>query len=198
MRVIVGLGNPGARYANTRHNVGFLVVDELARRVGVSLQTSPVSRFANTTVCGSPVLLMQPQTFMNRSGQALLALETQSPADALIVIHDDLDLERGSVRVKQGGGCAGHRGLLSIAEHVGTEFTRVRIGIGRPNQPAAVVDFVLGDFDVSEMAMRDATIAAAVDAVECILEQGASAAMNRYNVRLKLENNAAERFTGRN
>lgn len=198
MRVIVGLGNPGARYANTRHNVGFLVVDEMARRVGVSFTVSPPSRLASTVVCGNPVLLMQPQTFMNRSGEALLALDAPVSAADLIVIHDELDLERGNVRVKHNGGCGGHRGLLSVAEHLGAEFTRVRVGIGRPSPQLEVVDFVLGDFDVSEMPMRDAAIATAADAVECILAQGAGAAMNRYNVRLKPENDAAERLTGRN
>ncbi len=175
--VVVGLGNPGRSYERTRHNVGYLVVEELARRHGGSWRRKKKAEAADVSVGPKNVTLLKPTTFMNNSGSALAGRR----ADNLILVHDDLDLEPGTVRVKVGGGAGGHNGLRSSIQNVGPDFTRVRIGIGRPPEGArmTVTDFVLGRMDST---VKDA-LPRAADAVEAVLEEGAEAAMNRFNVK---------------
>lgn len=183
MRVVVGLGNPGAKYAETRHNVGFAVLDELATRWHLSWNILPGARMADGVIAHEPVVLVAPQLYMNRSGAAVQGVAPLAGAAALVVVHDDLDLERGCVRVKCGGGTAGHRGLDSIVERYGEDFSRVRIGIGRPAPGADVADYVLSAFAADERETMADTIGRAADAVECILHDGVAAAMNRFNAR---------------
>ncbi len=175
--VVVGLGNPGRSYERTRHNAGYLVVEELARRHGGSWRRKKKVESADVSVGPKNVTLLKPTTFMNLSGSALAGHR----AENLILVHDDLDLPPGDVRVKVGGGAGGHNGLRSTIQNVGPDFVRVRIGIGRPPEGAriSVTDFVLGRMD---SAVKEA-LPRAADAVEAVLEEGPEAAMNRFNVR---------------
>ena len=175
--VVVGLGNPGRSYERTRHNAGYLVVDELARRYGGSWRRKKKVEAADVSVGPKNVTLLKPTTFMNLSGSALAGHR----AENLILVHDDLDLDSGTVRVKVGGGAGGHNGLRSTIQNVGPDFVRIRIGIGRPPEGArmSVTDFVLGRMD---SAVKEA-LPRAADAVEAVLEEGPEAAMNRFNVR---------------
>jgi peptidyl-tRNA hydrolase, PTH1 family len=173
--VVVGLGNPGRSYERTRHNAGYLVADELARRHAGSWRKRKKAEAAPITLGLTDATLLKPTTFMNNSGSAV---SDYRPED-LIVIHDDLDLEAGTVRVKVGGGAGGHNGLRSIIGRMGNDFVRVRIGIGRPPLGVGVTDYVLSRMD---SVVKEA-IPTAADAVEFLLEHGPEAAMNRYNVR---------------
>jgi PTH1 family peptidyl-tRNA hydrolase len=173
--VIVGLGNPGRSYERTRHNVGFLVADELARRHGGDWRKKKRAFAAPLNIGAFPAELLKPQTFMNNSGQSVGGQRVQD----LIVVHDDLDLQEGDVRVKVGGGAGGHNGLRSIIGQLGNDFVRVRIGVGRPPPDMTVTDYVLGKMNA---AVRDA-VPVAADAVVEVVEQGSEAAMNRFNVR---------------
>ena len=175
--VVVGLGNPGRSYERTRHNAGYLVVEELARRHNGSWRKKKKAEASDVSVGPKNVTLLKPTTFMNLTGSALAGFR----AEDLILVHDDLDLDPGTVRIKVGGGAGGHNGLRSAIQNVGPDFTRVRIGIGRPPEGArlSVTDFVLGRMD---SAVKDA-LPRAADAVEAVLDEGAEAAMNRFNVR---------------
>lgn len=173
--VLVGLGNPGRSYERTRHNIGFLVADELARRHGGGWRKKKKSEAASVSLGTREVTLLKPATFMNLSGSAL----SGEKAGDLVVVHDDLDLEPGTVRVKVGGGAGGHNGLRSLIQNVGPDFVRVRVGVGRPPEGVTVTDYVLGKMD---SAIRDAATTAA-DAAEAVLEDGAETAMNRFNVK---------------
>lgn len=174
--VVVGLGNPGRSYSRTRHNIGFLAADELASRHGRGTwRRKKKSETASVSLGETEVELVKPTTYMNNSGTALSGRK----AEGLIVIHDDLDLEPGTVRVKIGGGAGGHNGLKSLIQHVGPDFVRVRVGIGRPPEGVGVTPYVLGKMEAS---VAEAAPAAA-DAVEEILESGTEAAMNRFNVK---------------
>jgi peptidyl-tRNA hydrolase, PTH1 family len=173
--VVVGLGNPGRSYERTRHNVGFLVADELARRHGGSWRSKKKAEAAPVGFGLKNITLLKPTTYMNNSGTALAGYR---PED-FIVVHDDLDLPEGDVRVKVGGGAGGHNGLRSIIQHFGNNFVRVRIGIGRPPVGMSVTDYVLGRM---ESAVKEA-VPRAADAVEAVVESGPEAAMNRFNIR---------------
>ena len=170
------LGNPGSRYERTRHNAGFLVGDELVRRHGGDWRKKKRSQVTQINIGAAAADLIKPQTFMNDSGSALGSFRTED----LIVVHDDLDLEAGVVRVKVGGGAGGHNGLRSIIRQRGNGFVRVRIGIGRPPEGMTVTDYVLGRMDA---AVKDA-IPHAADAVVAVIEAGPEGAMNRFNVRV--------------
>jgi PTH1 family peptidyl-tRNA hydrolase len=173
--VVVGLGNPGRSYERTRHNAGYLVADELARRHAGSWRKRKKAEAAPISIGLANTTLLKPTTFMNNSGSAV---SDHGPED-LVVVHDDLDLEAGTVRVKVGGGAGGHNGLRSIIGRLGNEFVRVRIGIGRPPPGVGVTDYVLSRMD---SAVKEA-VPTAADAVEFLLEHGPEAAMNRFNVR---------------
>jgi len=173
--VVVGLGNPGRSYERTRHNAGYLVVDELAKRHAGSWRKKKKSEATPISVGPTNATLLKPATFMNNSGSAVADYNPEN----LVVVHDDLDLEAGTVRVKVGGGAGGHNGLRSIIGRLGNDFIRVRIGIGRPPAGVGVTDYVLSRMD---SVVKDA-IPTAADAVEVVLEQSPEAAMNRFNVR---------------
>jgi len=184
--LVVGLGNPGPTYAKHRHNAGFLVVDELARR-GSSRFTAPAKMradVADVRLAGSVLTLVKPRTFMNDSGVAVgkLAAFYKITPDQVVVVHDELDIDPGRLRVKLGGGDGGHNGLKSIRAHLGTGvFYRVRFGIGRPpgrQDPAA---FVLSPFPASFAAELAVDIDRAADAVECLISEGLATVQNRFN-----------------
>lgn len=186
MKLVVGLGNPGRKYEHTRHNVGFAVLDELARRAGVSFRRSwrfPAD-LAETSLGGATVLLVKPRTYMNRSGEAVGPLARKKgagPGDVVVVV-DDMDLDAGRLRLRPGGSSGGHNGLKSIAEHLGTEaYARVRVGVGRPQPGEDRVGFVLGSLPPGEReAVREA-IGRAADAVAAVIERGCDRAMNDFN-----------------
>jgi len=188
VRLIAGLSNPGARYHSTRHNVGFMVIEELSHdsQRPASFTPSCQGQLARWEIAGQEVLLLRPQTFMNRSGQSVAqVLRTFGiPSEDLVVIHDDVDLPFGSVRVKQGGGSGGHKGLNSCFEELGSrDFTRIRIGIGRPPPEADTIDYVLNEFDEEQREMLPEVIRLAAEAARETIRAGASAAMNRFNRR---------------
>jgi PTH1 family peptidyl-tRNA hydrolase len=172
---VVCLGNPGRSYERTRHNAGYLVADELAKRHDGSWRKRKRAEAAPVALGLNNVTLLKPTTFMNNTGSAF----SDHRPENLIVVHDDLDLEAGTVRVKVGGGAGGHNGLRSIIGRLGNDFVRVRIGIGRPPPGTTVTDYVLSRMDP---AVKEA-IPKAADAVEFVVEHGPEAAMNRFNVR---------------
>jgi PTH1 family peptidyl-tRNA hydrolase len=191
MLLVVGLGNPGREYASHRHNVGFMAVDELARRVGADPFREKFSgEYARAEIAGEPAILLKPQTFMNLSGQCVqpaMAFFKIAPAE-LFVLHDELDLPFGEVRLKMGGGHAGHNGLRSLLERVGAgDFGRVRLGVGRPPPGfrGEVADYVLSGFDPAERAALPELIKKAGDAVLDIARRGFGPAMNARNTRPK-------------
>ncbi len=184
MKLLVGLGNPGSRYANTRHNVGFMVLDRLARRCGVDVNKKQCNAVSGLgTLAGHRVCLAKPQTFMNLSGEAVACLARFykiAPRD-LLVIYDERDLPVGKVRLRERGSAGGHRGLQSIIGMLGTsDIPRLRIGIGRPEQMDAV-DHVLGSFSAEERPIIEESLNRAVEAVEIVLAEGMEAAMNKFN-----------------
>lgn len=196
MWLVVGLGNPGPTYAHTRHNVGYLVVDELARRAGVSLKSVPKMRadVAETRIgplgLGVPgpgavrLALVRSHTYMNESGIAvgrLAGFYGVTPAE-VVAIHDELDLDLGQLRLKKGGGDNGHNGLKSMRAHLHSgDFLRLRFGIGRPPGRQAPADFVLAPIPTGLRETVAVEVARAADAVEMLLTEGLPAAQNRYN-----------------
>lgn len=192
--LVAGLGNPGPRYVWTRHNVGFMVADELARRAGERF-TAPRGMHAEVATTrigaagigvpgGEALLIVKPRTFMNDSGRAVgpLAEYHRVAPDHVIVVHDELDLDPGRIRLKAGGGDNGHNGLRSVRAHLGTGgFLRVRLGIGRPPGHRAGADHVLGRVPRGEREDLAVTVGRAADAVEAIITAGLGAAQNRYN-----------------
>ncbi|HEX7469581.1 MAG TPA: aminoacyl-tRNA hydrolase [Verrucomicrobiae bacterium] len=184
--LIVGLGNPGAEYAKTRHNAGFLAVERLAEcwRASWKLEKKFNARVAKMDLDGTRVLLCQPQTFMNLSGEAVGALMNfyrVVPADLLVVV-DDADLPVGEIRLRPGGSSGGHHGLESVEQHLGTrEFARLRIGIGRKDGAREITDYVLSRFDKAETALMEKVLTAAGDQAECWLRAGIQKAMNQFN-----------------
>lgn len=187
MKVIIGLGNPGMKYAQTRHNVGFLCIDRLCEKWDVPLaQFKWEADIGERQLGGEKVILCKPQTYMNRSGAAVRALMDDVKADIedLVVIYDDLDLPPGRIRLRLKGGAGGHNGVKSVIQHLGTDqFKRIRIGIGRPHPPVSVTDYVLSPFARVEEERVAGALDRAVEAVACWLESSFPEAMNRYNVR---------------
>jgi PTH1 family peptidyl-tRNA hydrolase len=184
MRVIVGLGNPGKAYEGTRHNVGFAVVDELARRWRLLIgRVRDGVRCARGSIDAKPVMLVKPYMYMNLSGEALARGTWPLTANDLIVVHDDLDLECGCVRVKCDGGTAGHHGLDSIVGCFDRDFARVRVGVGRAPRGTETANYLLSRFEVEEREKIATAVERAAAAVECIVREGEEAAMNRFNVR---------------
>ena len=183
--LVVGLGNPGREYARNRHNAGYLVVDELARRHGAGWRSKFSGQVAEIRLDGHKVALLKPETYMNESGRSVGAAAHffKVDPDAVLVVHDDSDLEPGRLQVRLGGGLAGHNGLRSLAQHLKTQdFLRLRIGVGRPERgdPRPLADWVLSDFEPHEDA--EALIARAADAVETLDAEGverAQASVNR-------------------
>jgi peptidyl-tRNA hydrolase, PTH1 family len=182
--LVAGLGNPGPRHERDRHNVGWMVVDELARRRDASFKSKFSGRVGETRIDGHRLALLKPETYMNESGRSISAAARfykVAPEDVLVA-HDDVDLELGRLQARAGGGLAGHNGLRSIAQALGTpEFLRLRIGVGRPGRGdhRDVAAFVLAPFELHED--RDAIVSRAADAVEALVAEGIEEAQRRFN-----------------
>jgi PTH1 family peptidyl-tRNA hydrolase len=183
--LIVGLGNPGPKYAANRHNVGFHCVERLALAHDLTFdRRQKRARVARGTIQGQRVVLAKPQTFMNKSGRAVVPLAHfyKVHLERLLVIYDDLDLPLGTVRLRPEGGSGGHKGMRSIIEHLGTQdFSRLRIGIGRPPGRMDPAAYVLQDFSAEEEELLVETLERAVDAIEAWMTEGVEVAMNQYN-----------------
>lgn len=187
MHLVVGLGNPGSKYTRTRHNIGFDVVDCLSRRWDAPCSTKQFGALVGKArVRTATALFAKPQSFMNRSGQPTVSLKGyyKVDADAVVVIHDDLDIPFGQLRVKTGGGHGGHNGLRDIKRMFGgQDFVRVRCGISRPPEGWETANYVLGQWTVDEQDRLVSVVDKAADAAECILTEGVTVAMNRFNVK---------------
>jgi len=193
MKLIVGLGNPGRKYAGSRHNIGFMCLNRFARKHGIKFnKRQGKSRIGSGEVAGSEVVLARPQTFMNLSGQAVdrLVKKFKVGLDDIIVIYDDLDLPPGRIRIRPGGGSAGHKGIESIIAHLGSpDFARIRVGIGRPTtsegagavSEADIIDFVLSEFTPIEKQIIRRAIPQVSEAILYLLTEGTTVAMNRFN-----------------
>jgi peptidyl-tRNA hydrolase, PTH1 family len=188
LKLIAGLGNPGADYARTRHNVGFWLVDELARRHGGTFRLEPrhQAELARVRIGAMDLWLLKPMTYMNASGGAVgsVAHFYKVAPQEILVAHDELDFPPGMARLKHGGGAAGHNGVRDIIASVGDEFWRMRIGIGRPGVKGEGIDHVLSRPAAQEERLIRETIEAGADAIPVMLEQGAQVAMNRLHSQL--------------
>jgi len=183
LKAIIGLGNPGAKYRGTRHNVGFAVLDELAARRRVTFDSSPVDALVARVRGDSPVLLAKPVTFVNLSGEAVSALLRYYKIDVgdLLVIVDEVQLPLGKLRARARGSAGGHNGLKSIVAHLGEDFARLRIGVGRGDPRRDLADHVLARFDADEMAEIERATTRSADAAEMFVTSGIAAVMNAYN-----------------
>jgi PTH1 family peptidyl-tRNA hydrolase len=184
MHLVVGLGNPGARYARTRHNVGFLVVERLASRAGVPVEKKLFGALvADGSLAGTKVMFAMPQQFMNVSGQAVSSILGfyKIPKESTIVVHDDMDIPFGRLRVRVGGGHGGHNGIRDIQRLVGPEFVRVRVGVGRPPEKMDPADYVLAAWTPAESRDLDSFVDTAADAVESVVRNGPTQTMNVFN-----------------
>ena len=187
MYIVVGLGNPDKKYLNTLHNIGFMAIDKVAEKLGVTFNKKGYKgEYCLTTVGNEKVLLLKPQTYMNLSGQSVMELLNyyKDKIDDLLVIHDDLDLPPGQLRFKQGGGAGGHNGIKNIIAHLNSnDFDRLKIGIGRGKNETK--DYVLTPFAGTDKKLIDEAVATSVDAVKIWLKQGIAPAMNQYNSKAK-------------
>ena len=186
MRFIVGLGNPGLVYRVTRHNVGFMVIGRLARKHGIPISRRRFrARFGEGEIRGKRVVLIKPHTYMNLSGPPIKGFlgDYGCSLKDLIVIHDDLDLSFGTIRIRRGGGHGGHRGIQAIIRTLGgSDFVRLKVGIGRPRETLDVTDYVLHPFEKDERAHLDSILSRAVEAAETIVLEGVERAMNAFNL----------------
>jgi len=188
-KLIVGLGNPGRSYAGNRHNIGFICLRYFARAQDIKFdQKKGLARIGTGAVAGNRVVLARPQTYMNHSGQSVSRLVRSFKANPkdLLVIHDDLDLPPAKIRISSGSGSGGHKGINSIIEELGTqEFTRLRVGIGRPAKPNPseddIIAYVLSDFTPPEKEVISLVIPRVSEAILCLLTEGLTPAMNKYN-----------------
>lgn len=185
MKLIVGLGNPGKEYEKTRHNAGFLVVDTLASLANLSWKSGFKGEVAKGKIGGEDVVLLKPHTYMNLSGDAVIEALNFYKLDAkesLWVVHDELDLPVGALRISVGASPGGHNGVKSVLSHAGTQdFARFRLGIGRPEGQIPVEDYVLQSFRLEEEPAARETVEKAAKAIEAALKEGLTAAMNKYN-----------------
>ena len=193
MKLIVGLGNPGRGHANNRHNVGFICLNHFARTRGIRFDKKQCkARIGTGEVAGNEVVLARPQTYMNRSGRSvsLLVKKFNVNLGNLLVIHDDLDLPLGKIRIRQGGSAGGHKGVGSLITELGSQnFIRIRVGIGRPVKNEdfaefsedAIINYVLSDFTPDEKKVITQVIPTVSEVILCLLTEGPVAAMNRYN-----------------
>lgn len=184
-KLIVGLGNPGREYEHTRHNVGFDIVDELAKRHGFTVGRRDCRALVGDGRIGeSRVFLMKPQTYMNLSGESIALFLRQKPVEiaSILIVADDIALPVGRLRIRAAGSAGGHNGLKSIIAHLHShEFARLRVGVGAPSDPSVQVDFVLGRFSKAERETIDDVTVRAQDAIEAWISDGIEAAMNRFN-----------------
>ena len=184
--LLVGLGNPGAKYASTRHNMGFLALDGLADREGFRFNKLRFRAWtAQWKVGDQQVLVMKPQTYMNLSGESVgeAARFYKIPSDHVLVIYDDVSLPLGKLRIRDKGSAGGHNGIKNIIAHLGTDvFPRVKVGVGAPSHPDYdMVDWVIGSFSAQEKKIVDEALDRALDAAECIISRGVTEAQNRFN-----------------
>lgn len=187
IRMIIGLGNPGPEYAHTRHNAGFWLVDLLAQRHGGRFRTERkfAAELATISIEGAEVLLLKPQTFMNRSGSSVQAAATylKIPVEQILVVHDELDLSPGDARLKLGGGHGGHNGLRSMVSHLGPGFWRLRLGIGHPGNRAEVIDYVLQRPSREDELLIQEAVADSADVIPIMLGSGDQPAMHKLHSR---------------
>lgn len=182
--LIVGLGNPGRKYRGHRHNIGFMAVDKLAAAHGITSSTVQNKAIVgNGRIHTIPVIIAKPQTFMNNSGDAVgpLARYYKVPSENVFIVYDELDLPFGTVRLREKGGAGGHNGMKSIINHLGQEFPRMRLGIGRPPGQMPVQGYVLQDFNKSDLPVLEDVLETAVRAIETYLKEGIQLAMSRHN-----------------
>ena len=183
MWLIAGLGNPGTRYARTRHNIGFLVLEEFAGDLHIEFREKADYKIASGSIGDDKIVLIEPLTFMNRSGHAVnkTADKFSVPAENIIVVHDDLDLDTGKLKIRKRGSSGGHKGVESVIQNIGSvDFVRVKIGIGRdPFVPTE--EFVLSKFRKDEIPLIKDAINRAVDSIHCIITEGVEKAMNKFN-----------------
>jgi len=191
IRLIVGLGNPGREYETTRHNAGFWLVEELARRYGGGFRLEPRFRaeLARVELAGGERWLLKPQDYMNNSGRVTAAVASFYKIDvqAVLVAHDELDLEPGDLRLKQGGGAGGHNGLKDLIAHMGADFWRLRIGVGHPGTKELVNPYLLGATRANERAAVEQAVRQGADIVPELLEQGAERAMHKLHTRGRMQ-----------
>ena len=183
MWLIVGLGNPGKTYAKTRHNLGFMVIDELSSKFSISVKNKSKNFLSGSgCISGKEVVLIKPLTFMNKSGIAVRdAMRKYEDIDDILIVHDDLDLDTGVLRIRKNGSAGGHKGIESIIEVTGTkDFLRLKIGISRNNRIPAE-EYVLGPFDMQEKSVIKEAIEKAVEALVMILDKGVSSAQNKFH-----------------
>jgi len=193
MKFIVGLGNPGRIYAHNRHNIGFMCLNHLAKAYGIGFDKKQgQARTGSGNIAGNKVVLARPQTYMNLSGESVSRLVNKFKVnpDDLLVIHDDLDLPLGKIRLRRGGGSGGHKGINSIISCLGSQdFYRIRVGIGRPDtvngsaedREPEIIDYVLSDFTPDEKKIIAKVIPEVTEAILCLLNEGLTVAMNKYN-----------------
>jgi PTH1 family peptidyl-tRNA hydrolase len=184
LRVIAGLGNPGEKYANTKHNIGFMITAALARKYSIKSSYKFDGLYGDYFFGGEKIMIFQPMKYMNRSGQPIQKILKyyEIPPENLLVIHDDLDLDLGTIRFKKGGGSGGHNGIKSIIERIGTDdFKRLKVGIGRPPENIPVSDYVLSKFQGEEKDIAKNVIEKSVSAVELMLKEDIHKAMNKFN-----------------
>lgn len=188
--IFVGLGNPGRQYKQTRHNIGFLVLDHLAARMGVSFtRVSMRSLIVDARYEGTRLILAKPQTYMNDSGGAVSSLTRfyKAPLENIVLVHDDLDLPLGTLRLRPGGSSPGQKGVTSVIEKLGSqEFPRLRMGIGRPPGQMVAAAYVLQEFSKEEVEQLPTILDTAVDALLTIVTLGLDTAMNRYNGKVEV------------
>lgn len=185
MLLLVGLGNPGSGYAKNRHNIGFMAVDEIVRRHNFGPYRSKFQgQIADGTIAGEKVLILKPETYMNLSGQSVAAAARfhKIPVQDILVLHDELDLPPGKLRVKRGGGAGGHNGLKSIDSHLGQDYRRVRLGIGHPGDKDRVAGYVLQDFAKAEEAWLTGLLDAVADAMPLLVKGDEAGFMNRVSL----------------
>jgi PTH1 family peptidyl-tRNA hydrolase len=182
--LIAGLGNPGNKYSHTRHNIGFKAIDSMAHHYSIPLFNHDDIEYGIGTIANRKILLVKPQTFMNRSGQPIyrLAQKYRIIEEKMIIIHDDLDLVFGRLKIKWKGGSGGHKGICSLIDVMGRKnFIRIRIGIGRPENDQSIMDFILGVFTSDETVALNRIITRVREAIKTILCQGLQEAMNSFN-----------------
>jgi PTH1 family peptidyl-tRNA hydrolase len=187
LKLIVGLGNPGTEYSRTRHNAGFHFVDELARRHGAMFRSEPRHRaeLARARIADTEAWLLKPMSYMNHSGDPVRSVASfyKVQPEAILVAYDELDFPAGIVRLKRGGGAAGHNGMRDVIAQMGDSFWRLRIGIGHPGDRAQVLDYVLGRPSAADAALLEDALLAAADMLPVLLTEGAQIAMNRLHSR---------------
>jgi PTH1 family peptidyl-tRNA hydrolase len=183
VKLFVGLGNPGSRYENTRHNIGFKVIDTLVS--GFDARNISKNTFYGALFRAGDLLFLKPSTYMNLSGKSVLAVKQffKIETEDIIVIHDDIDLPFGAIRFKRGGGHGGHNGLKSIDEMIGKDYLRVRIGVGKPEHKSQVADYVLHDFSSGEEKFLDALVAHAAEACKKLIEYDLDTVKSKYSLK---------------